>query len=157
MALNSYLTITGGSQGDIRGDVTQRGREGMIMIIGWSHEIVSAIDSAGQPSRRQHRPFVVTKEIDSSTPKLQLAHTRNENLREVVLRAWRPSRSGAEEQYFTITLTNAKIVGIRMEMLNNKYPENMQHKEREHVSFTYQQISHRIEDGGIESESAWRG
>ena len=28
------------------------------------------------------------------------------------------------------------------ETLNNKYPENMKHEVREHVSFTYQKITH---------------
>ena len=32
------------------------------------------------------------------------------------------------------------IAGIRAEMLNNKYPESMQHKERDHVAFSYQKI-----------------
>ena len=40
-------------------------------------------------------------------------------------------------------------------MLNNKYPENMQHKEREHISFCYQKVIWTFEDGGITSEDDW--
>ena len=43
--------------------------------------------------------------------------------------------SGKEFQYYSIELINGSIAGIRMEMLNNKYPENMKHEVREHVSF----------------------
>ena len=31
-----------------------------------------------------------------------------------------------------MTLTNASIAGTKSEMLNNKYADNMAHKEREH-------------------------
>jgi len=68
------------------------------------------------------------------------------------LRFWRPSATGAEEQYFTIRLEGAIIVDIRQEMLNNKYPENMQHKEREHVSFSYQRITWTFESEGLVCE-----
>lgn len=41
---------------------------------------------------------------------------------------------------YKVNLMNASIAGIRAEMLNNKYPESMQHKERDHVAFSYQKI-----------------
>ncbi len=37
MALNAYLKLTGQKQGDIKGSVTQKGREGKIMVIAASH------------------------------------------------------------------------------------------------------------------------
>jgi len=40
-------------------------------------------------------------------------------------------------------------------MLNNKYPENMQHKESEHISFTYHKIEWTWNDGGITAEDDW--
>ena len=43
---------------------------------------------------------------------------------------------------------NSSIAGIRAEMLDNKYPENMQHMEREHVAFCYQKITWTFEDAG---------
>ena len=46
---------------------------------------------------------------------------------------------------------------IKSEMLNNKYPENMQQKEREHISFSYGMISWTIQDGGITTSADWSG
>ena len=43
--------------------------------------------------------------------------------------------AGKEFQYYTIELLNGNIAGIRMELLNNKYPENMPHELREDFSF----------------------
>lgn len=155
-ALNAYLRLTGQNQGEIKGSVTQAGREDSIMVIGTSHEIVSPRDAAsGLPSgKRQHRPFTITKEVDKSTPLLFNALTSNEKMT-FELRYWQPSNTGAEVQFYTIRLINATICGIRQEMLNNKYPENMQHREREHVSFTYDNIEWIYEEGGISSQSNW--
>lgn len=157
MALNAYLTLKGQKQGDIKGSVTQKGREESIMVIGFSHEVVSPRDAAsGLPTgKRQHKPFTVTKEIDKSTPLLYNVLTNNENITDWKLKFWQPSTSGAEVQFYTVDLVNANIAGIRGEMLNNKYPENMQHKEREHVAFTYQKITWTWMDGGITADDDW--
>ena len=157
MALNAYLKVTAETQGEIKGSVTQAGREDSIMVIGTSHEIVSPRDAAsGLPTgKRQHKPFLVTKEIDKSTPLLMNALVNNERLSSVECRYWQPSPSGQEVQHFTVALTNASISAVRSEMLNNKYAENMQHKEREHVSFCYQKITVTWEDGGITAEDDW--
>ena len=162
MALNAYLSLKGQKQGDIKGSVTQKGREGKIMVIAVSHEIVSPRDPAsGLPTgKRQHKPLVITKELDKSSPLLQSVLTQNENLPTWTLEFWTPQLSaaqgvGAEKQHYTIELANANIASIRSEMLNNKYPENMQHSEREHVAFTYQKITWTWVDGGITAEDDW--
>jgi type VI secretion system secreted protein Hcp len=157
MALNCYMRLTGETQGEIKGSVTQSGREDSIMIIGFAHEVVSPRDAAsGLPTgKRQHKPITVTKEIDKSTPLLMNVLTYNENVKDWELRFWQPSPSGKEVQFYTIQLVNASVAGIRSEMLNNKYPENMQHKEREHISFCYQKVIWTFEDGGITAEDDW--
>lgn len=157
MALNAYLTLKGETQGDIKGSVTQSGREDSIMVIAAGHEILSPRDAAsGLPTgKRQHKPLVITKEVDKSSPLLYSAMVNNENITELKLMFWAPKKTGVEEQHYTIELTNASISSIQMEMLNNKYPENMQHKEREHVSFCYQKIVWTWNDGGITAEDDW--
>ena len=158
MALNAYMRLIGETQGEIKGSVTQAGREDSIMVIAYSHEVESPRDASSglATGKRQHKPLTITKEIDKSTPLLMSALTNNENLPEVILQFWQPSRSGREFQYYTIELTNASIVDIHQEMLNNKYPENMQHKEREHISFVYQKITWTYVDGGITSTDEWK-
>lgn len=156
-ALNAYLKLEGETQGEIKGSVTQAGREDSILVIAMNHAVSSPIDAAsGLPSgKRQHQPLRITKEIDMSTPLLMHALVTNENLVKFELRYWQPSKTGQEVQYYTIILYDARIVGIQQEMLNNKYPENMQHREREHVSFVYGRIEWIFEDGGITAEDDW--
>jgi type VI secretion system secreted protein Hcp len=157
MALNAYLKLVGETQGDITGSVTQKGREDSIMVIGTSHEVLSPRDAAsGLPTgKRQHKPFVITKEIDKASPLLYNVLCNNENITEWKLEYWQPSKTGQEQQHYTIELLNASISEIRHEMLNNKYPENMQHKEREHIAFCYQKITWTWMEGGISAEDDW--
>src|SRR5262245_58318316 len=118
MALNAYLNLKGQKTGDIKGSVTQKGREGKIMVIAVSHEIVSPRDPAsGLPTgKRMHKPMVITKELDKSTPLLYNVLVNNENITEWQLQFWQPSATGAEKQHFTIKLTNANIASIAFRM-----------------------------------------
>jgi type VI secretion system secreted protein Hcp len=154
MALNAYLRLTGATQGEMKGSVILKGREDSIMVIAVDHEVVSPRIAASGLStgKLQHRPLVITKEVDKSSPLLMNALIHNEIIREWKLEFWQPSLSGTEEQYYSIQLINASIVGIHFEMLNNKVPENMQYKEREHISFNYQKIIWTYEDGGITAQ-----
>ncbi len=84
MALNAYLTLKGETQGDIKGSVTQAGREDTIAIIAFDQEIKSPRDAAsGLPTgKRQHGPLTITKEVDKSTPLIYSAMVNNENISE---------------------------------------------------------------------------
>lgn len=151
-ALNSYLRVTGDVQGEIRGSVTQAGREDSIEVYGFSHEVMSPRDAAsGLPTgKRQHKPFSITTAIDRSTPLLFNALVNNENLTEFRLGLWRPSRSGKEEQYYTIELQNASVASIRIES-----GEDARSPHKAIITFTYQKIIETWEDGGITAEDDW--
>ncbi|MEO7312914.1 MAG: Hcp family type VI secretion system effector [Chitinophagaceae bacterium] len=162
MALNAYLKMKGQKQGDIKGSVTQKGREGKIMVIAVSHEIVSPRDAAsGQATgRRQHKPFVITKEIDKSSPLLYNALVTNENINSWELMFYAPQvrvgeGAGAEVNHYTVKLTNARIVDVKSVMLNNKNPELVKFAEYEEVAFVYQKIEWTWVDGGITSSDDW--
>lgn len=157
MALNAYMTLTGETQGKVEGSVTQAGREGMIEVHAVDHKVDSPRDAAsGLPTgKRQHKPVVISKEIDKSSPLLWKILTTNENITEWCLDFWRPSRSGREFQFYTIELINASITGIRTEMLDNQMPEYTKQPEREFVSFAYQKIIWTWQDGSITAEDDW--
>ena len=157
MALNAYLTLTGETQGKIEGDVTEAGREGMIEVNGWNHEVLQTRDAAsGLPTgKRQHKPLTITKRIDKSSPLLMNILVTNENITNLTLELFQASRTGAEEPSLLIELVNATVADIRIEQLNNKYPENTQQEVREHVSFTYQRIVFTWLPTGSTAEDTW--
>lgn len=155
MALNSYMTVEGERQGKIDGSAAESGREGSMVVVGWNHEILSPRDAAtGLPTgKRQHRPLTVTKEVDKASPLLMQALVTNENLPSVMLSV--TQRVDGSEQEYTVELVNATISSIRTEQLNNKYPENMPHETREHVSFTYERIRWEWVADGLSASDAW--
>jgi type VI secretion system secreted protein Hcp len=157
MALNAYLKLKGQKTGEIKGSVTQKGREGKIQVIAVSHEIVSPRDAAsGLPTgKRMHKPMVITKELDKSSPLLYNVLVNNENITEWELQHWQPSSTGAEKQHFTIKLTNGNIASIAFRMANNKHPDLMKFSEYEEIAFTYQKIEWTWVDGGITAMDDW--
>jgi type VI secretion system secreted protein Hcp len=148
MALNGYLTLTGQKQGDIKGSVTQKGREGSLEVIAVSHEVVSPRDPAsGLPTgKRMHKPYTVTTEVDQATPLLYSALVNNENITKWTLNFWRPNAAGIEKNYYRVELANGSISSISMRMLNNRNPENMKYAPFHETAFTYQRITWTILD-----------
>ena len=159
MALNAYLTVKGQKQGQIKGGVTQKGREAWIAVYAFHHEIISPRDSAsGLPTgKRQHKPITITKEIDKSTPLLFQALVSNENLTEVIIRFYAPDNkgTGVEKLVYTIKLTNATIGSIAEDMLNNKTEDGIRMPVLEMISFAYQKIEWVWTDGGITANDDW--
>lgn len=157
MALNAYLRLRGQKQGDIKGSVTQKGREGKIMVIAVSHDVISPRDAASglATGKRQHRPLTITKEVDRSTPLLNSALVNNEAFAEFELQFFQPTANGTERNHYTIRLANAYITSIGLRMLNNKDPATMKFAEYEEVSFTYEKIEWIWTDGGISAIDSW--
>ena len=157
MALNAYLTILAEKQGPIRGSVTHKGREGKILVFAVMHEIVCPRDPAsGRPTgKRVHKPFIVTKELDRSTPLLYSVLTNNENIKAWELQFWQPSPAGVERQHFTVRLTNAHMSSIHFRMANTRSARAARLPEYEEIAFTYQKIEWTWTDGGLSTEDDW--
>lgn len=148
-ALNAYLKLKGQKSGDIKGSVTQKGREGRIAVIAVSHSIVSPRDAAsGLPTgKRMHKPMVITKQIDRATPILNNVLCTNENLSEVVFSVYEP-REGGEALSYTIRLTNASIASIAMRA-------DADGKLVEDITLVYQKIEWSWADGKITAMDDW--
>lgn len=155
MALTAYLRLTGQKQGEIKGSVTQKGRENSIAVIAVSHTILSPHDmGTGQATGKpQYLPFVITKELDKSSPLLYNLLVNNEVITAFELQFWAPAMSpgglgtGAEIQNYKVRLTNAKVVRIDFQMANNKNPDLTKYAPFEEVSFSYQKIEWDWADG----------
>ena len=162
MALNAYLKLKGSKQGDIKGGVTQKGREGMIAVHSFHHHIVSPRDSAsGQATgKRQHGAFTIIKEIDKSSPLLHKALVDNESFKTWELKCFAPKSSatagaGQEINVYTIVLTNATVSSVMDIMENNLITEDAKLPLMQEISFTYEKIQWTWVDGGITAEDSW--
>jgi type VI secretion system secreted protein Hcp len=151
MASTAVLRLVGAKQGEVKGSVTQKGREGKIAVIAVDHEILSPLDAATgmATGKRQHGPLVITKEADRATVPLRNMWAMNEPTKEFELQFWHPTATGVETQYFTIRLTNAVVVSIDFTMPNNKRADQAGLETFEEVAFTYQKIEWTWPDGGL--------
>jgi type VI secretion system secreted protein Hcp len=161
MALNAYLKLKGQKQGEIKGSVTQKGREGAILVFAVDHSIVSPRDAASglATGKRLHKPIKITKEVDSASVLLYSALVTNENLTEWEMNFWRPmtrsAGSGSEEQYFTIKLTNANVASVHLVKPNTKDPNLLKLPDYEEIEFTYQKIEWIWTNGGVTAMDDW--
>lgn len=158
MANTMYLKVKGASQGDIRGDCTQSGREKMILVYSMDHEVEIPRDThTGLPSgQRIHKPLKILKHKDQASPLLFQACCSGEHISEFELDFYRISDKGKEEHYFTIKLSNAIIVEMREYTPVTFLEENKPYHDMEEVFFSYEKIVWTYEPDGVEAEDDWK-
>ena len=160
MTVSAFLTLKGQKQGDIRGSVTQRGRENSILVHSYTHEIVSPRDAAsGLPTgKRQHHPLILLKEVDRSSPLLWHALVTNEVLETWELRFWQTVSGAAvtERQFYTVRLAGATIASMRSFMTDNQDQGGANLPLREEVSFAYEKVEWVWTDGGVSASDSWQ-
>jgi type VI secretion system secreted protein Hcp len=160
MASNVYLSITGTSQGEIRGDstVTSMNREGTIEAFEFEHTVQIPTEVSGMATgQRSYSPIKIVKRIDRSSPLLHQALCNNEEL-EITIKFYRPNidGDGTEEQYYTIRLRQARVSSIKTISPNTINEPTSSQPAMEEVSFVFGTINWTYEREGIEHEDEWR-
>jgi type VI secretion system secreted protein Hcp len=113
-------------------------------------------NESGLPSgKRIHRPLMITKEVDKSSPKLYQALCSGEVLTEATLRWYRMDGSGDEVQFFTVMLQNAMIVKYESWVPDVLDKQNASYGNMENLWLTYEVIRWTWEEDGIEFEDQW--
>lgn len=166
MPIPAYLSITGVKQGlitagtftqDSVGSSYQEGHEDQILVQAFSHQVIIPRDpQSGQPTgQRVHKPLMISKVFDKSSPLLFSALTSGE---EVTCRLewFRTSSAGAQEHYFTIELEGATLVDIQSRMPSCQDPNNAHFTHLEDVHFTYRKIVWTHEVSGTSGSDDWR-
>jgi type VI secretion system secreted protein Hcp len=166
MPTPAYLSITGVKQGlitagtftqDSVGNIYQEGHEDQILVQAFSHQVIIPRDpQSGQPTgQRVHKPLMISKVFDKSSPLLFSALTSGEEVK-CRLEWFRTSSAGTQEHYFTIELEGATIVDIQSRMPNCQDPENAHFTHLEDVHFTYRKIVWTHEVSGTSGSDDWR-
>ena len=151
---NASLKLKGSTQGEIQGSAVQKGREGTLRVLAVSHSIQSPRDPASglATGKRQHKPVVVTVELDRAAPLLYRALVSNERLPEVLLRFYAPGSKGVglEVHSHSLRLVNAGLAEIKL--LKSDDPKQSDTLE---LSFTYQKIEWIWTEGNITATDDW--
>ena len=141
------------------GSSEKEGRADTSDVFAVDHELVQPFDAAtGEPNGvRQHKPLTVLKVIDKATPGFHKALCTGQNLREAVLDFYRIDPATRQEvKYYTITLKNARIVGMKTMMPTSFLPENESYRHMEEVRLVYETIEWNwIPDSVVEMDR-WR-
>jgi len=167
MPTPAYLSIEGTSQGNISagcntadsvGNIYQEAHEDEILVEAYSHEITVPTDvQSGQTSgQRMHKPMVITKVFDKSSPLLAQALTSGEKMTKCELIFYRTSMDGVQEQYYKVSLEDAVITNIRSYMPNCQDPGMAHFTHLEEVAFTYRMITWEHLVSSTSASDDWR-
>jgi len=167
MPTPAYLTLQGTKQGlitagtftqDSVGNIYQEGHEDQILVQGFAHDVTIPRDpQSGQPTgQRIHKPLMISKVFDKSSPLIFSALTSGETLTKCRLEWYRTSSSGTQEHYFTIELEDAIVVDVQSRMPNCQDPEHAHFTHLEDVFFSYRKITWTHEVAGTSASDDWR-
>jgi type VI secretion system secreted protein Hcp len=135
-AFEAYIKIKGSKQGQIKAAESASKTDTNAFHI----ESFKIVDPAGAPAgKRKHAPIVITKEIDSASPKLLQAFQTNEALTQLLITASDPASKPARDE--TIEATNALVTKIDHVGADAQHPSLAKGKSYEEISFAYQKIT----------------
>lgn len=163
MPIPAYLTIIGERQGLISGGANtqdsvgvgwQSGHVDQIMVQAVKHGVSGRM--AQSDGNRMHRPLIVTKVLDKTTPLLFSAACSGERLTTCRLDWYRPSSTAGLELFFTMELTDAVILDIDIAMPHCQDVSAANYTQIERVQFAYRKITMRHDICGTMTTDAWR-
>jgi type VI secretion system secreted protein Hcp len=160
MAETVHLYLKANAQ-DIQGEPTQTslGRENSIECLSFVDNVRTAREkgSGMATGRRTYEPVEITKRIDKSSPLLAKALCNNEVI-EGVFKFFRPNPTGdgTTEQFFTVTIAEGRVAGIKRVSPNTIDPASAVEPPTELVSFVFHTITWEYTNGGITHTDNWR-
>jgi type VI secretion system secreted protein Hcp len=111
-----FLHVQTKRAGKIKGESTTQGHADDIEVRGWrwGAQSGSAIGATAATARRQYRPLVVVKGVDSASTGLLAALATNDEVREAKLTMRKAG--GDALDYYCLTLNNARVVDIVLDV-----------------------------------------
>ncbi len=141
------------------GSSQKEGREDTCDVCAVDHETIQPYDPAtGQAnSVRQHKPLTVLKEIDKASPGFHKALATGQLLRHAILDFYRMDPITRQEvKYYTITLDNVRIVGMKTLVPTSFLPENETYGHMEEVRMVYETIEWNWIPDSVVEQDEWR-
>ena len=145
------MKVTSDIQGVFQGENTRTGQEDTISVLGFAMGVDSQRELIDGNQilvgERLFQPVTISKLIDKTTPQFFDALFNNDNLVEIQISFYRPSRDsrGKEELYYTLTLSEAAVSNISQDRPSGE------HATVETISFVFDMISVMSEETGQEA------
>lgn len=114
VSADAYLALDGKRQGAIKGESKTPGHVDEIAVSTWSWGLSTptAVGGTAPTSRRQYQALAVVKQIDGASTRLMNALAQNEEIKQATLAL---RKAGAKDDYFTITLKQARVTSLVLE------------------------------------------
>jgi type VI secretion system secreted protein Hcp len=137
---DAYLSVRTKRAGELKGEVSAKGHEHSIEVHGFQFGVAasSAIGSGQATARRQYKYLIVVKRLDSSSTSLMSALATNDEVKELKLALRKPGIG--QEDFFTITLTAARVVGVDLD-----FDAGGKAVERASFAFTKIDVEYRVQ------------
>ncbi|HLO80919.1 MAG TPA: type VI secretion system tube protein TssD [Chitinophagaceae bacterium] len=155
-ATSVFLQLTAQKIGEIKGPVRMSGRDNSIKLIAIKHEIISPRDitTGLSTGKRQHHPFIITKEVDKTTPILNQILVENLSISLATLIFFGTDTGSfmnpnAEAEVYRIILRNASVSRIELTLPEKADNERTSAVLIESISLSYNQIEWIWKNGGI--------
>lgn len=157
MANHGYMTISGKTQGlisagcstqDSIGNKCQVAHTNEIMVLSYTHSMVNV----GNLNKATHRPVVITKNVDKSSPLLAQALSSGEEI-SCTISFYRVSPYGIQEKFYSVIIEGGVVADLTLDMphvvlQNDSEPQ-------EHLAIRYRDITWVHHVAGTTGHSAW--
>jgi len=144
--------------GDFPGSCQVAGREDMVQVLGFSHQVYIPTDpkDGSTTGTRVHGALGIVKNYDKASPKLYEYLCNGKKIPEVLLHWYMiDPDTGQETEYFTHKLEDVIVVSMKPWMPNVDEQKYKEFKHMEEVSLRYAKITWTFVDGNIEFMDSW--
>ena len=159
MAQTAHLFLKVNGE-DVQGESTQisEGRENSIECSYFESELITAreVQTGTATGRRQHKPLIIRKAIDKSTPLIAKALTKNAKVDgEIKFYRPNPTGDGTTQHFYTVKIAKGRVASQKM--ISTWSQPGVAHSEKpyEEVQFVFQDITWTYVDGGVEHQDSW--
>jgi type VI secretion system secreted protein Hcp len=153
MSTPAYLWLEDENGSPVVGSCLMPLRLGSIELKSFSHGVTIPVDpNLGRlTGTRVHRPIVIVKEFDQTTPVLYRAVCEGRKMKKATIKMYRINDAGIEVEYFNIILENVIITTVSPYLA----PNGLSSTHLETLEMRYEAITWKYTDGNIIYRDSW--
>ncbi|ESQ76729.1 type VI secretion system tube protein TssD [Asticcacaulis sp. AC402] len=141
-----FLQIKGSKQGEIKGDVTAKGKEGLNTVIAFDYS------APGASTRRFQPPVTFTLRWSKATPMLVNAAVNGEVLSQFKYTNWSTLPSGIVGHTATLEFSGAKITSVN---IHDRTGDSDAVEPVVDITISYQKMTITHVEGSITADDDW--
>lgn len=153
------ISVEGTKQGKFKGESSKSKFADRSEITGFIQEVTSPRDAASgmATGKRMYQPVILLKQSGASSPQFFQALTSNEILKKIIIDFYKADATGAEVNYYTVTLENVLLSGYKQfigPLDNEKFnpADNILYDE---IKLTFQKITIEEKTGKTMASDDW--